>query len=625
MRVGGRNVLACLLFLAVAAGRLGAEPTHEKPPDGMGLYVMALRDPGLDARPGQPPARYEEPDVIKLGGRVLRSYRNLRMVHLPLGVSKQLRRNRAILQLQRVWAGEPLETWNELDDGPPSGSPALSPASETAPGELSFASGEYAYDGSGNITTIGSESYQYDSAGRLIRSVNRGGTETYKYDSFGNLTERASGSTVVAHGVAPATNRLTGRTYDAVGNVTVDGAGREYEYDAAGMVVAIDGSHSVKRMIYTPEDERIATIGYDTTRVRVRDFGARVVREYKSYRDPNRPGDLPYVFWQRDYVYAEGALVAGEHAAEPADPGMRHYHTDHLGSVRLITRQDGVLISRHDFMPFGRESTDRFQEAGLGYIYVPVDPMKFTSHERDLLDAENVDTGDAVDYMHARYYDPYAGRFLSVDPVCGLVDRPQSWNRYAYALNNPLMYTDPTGRYPCKIKLTGQDAKDAGVGDGTEVDGECVDARDPAKEEEDKKRQQRPRPQVLPMLPFSPEPVRPDGPVTMLTRQLSDALHVGQAFLQNYLDMREAWTVGADRYFHCMANCKGARAGAYGSGISERFSNAREVWDQNVKRYPLSDSLGDQAANAAGRNGPLSLPCETVCAGFRPAALSSRY
>ena len=32
-----------------------------------------------------------------------------------------------------------------------------------------------------------------------------------------------------------------------------------------------------------------------------------------------------------------------------------------------------------------------------------------------------------------------------------------------------------------------------------------------------------------------------------------------------------------------MANCKGARAGAYGSGISERFSNAREVWDQNVK------------------------------------------
>jgi uncharacterized protein RhaS with RHS repeats len=49
--------------------------------------------------------------------------------------------------------------------------------------------------------------------------------------------------------------------------------------------------------------------------------------------------------------------------------------------------------------------------------------------------------------MHARYYNPTAGRFLSPDPLDGSQRFPQSWNRYAYARNNPLKYIDPTGQY----------------------------------------------------------------------------------------------------------------------------------------------------------------------------------
>ncbi len=47
--------------------------------------------------------------------------------------------------------------------------------------------------------------------------------------------------------------------------------------------------------------------------------------------------------------------------------------------------------------------------------------------------------------MHARFGSPVTGRFLSVDPVLGRAAQPQSWNRYSYALNNPVNYTDPTG------------------------------------------------------------------------------------------------------------------------------------------------------------------------------------
>ena len=67
-------------------------------------------------------------------------------------------------------------------------------------------------------------------------------------------------------------------------------------------------------------------------------------------------------------------------------------------------------------------------------------PKRFTGKERD------EETG--LDYFGARYYGSKLGRFTTVDPVYtwkeNLVD-PQRWNRYAYALNNPLKYVDPNG------------------------------------------------------------------------------------------------------------------------------------------------------------------------------------
>jgi hypothetical protein len=56
------------------------------------------------------------------------------------------------------------------------------------------------------------------------------------------------------------------------------------------------------------------------------------------------------------------------------------------------------------------------------------------------------------------------GRFLSFDPVGGNPAAPQSWNRYAYVLGNPLKYTDPHGLFPCgewecqdRITVVGRD------------------------------------------------------------------------------------------------------------------------------------------------------------------------
>jgi len=62
-------------------------------------------------------------------------------------------------------------------------------------------------------------------------------------------------------------------------------------------------------------------------------------------------------------------------------------------------------------------------------------------------------TGQAVDeatglmFYNARWYDPALGRFISADPVVSEPGNPQSLNRFAYVLGNPLRYVDPTGHF----------------------------------------------------------------------------------------------------------------------------------------------------------------------------------
>lgn len=79
-------------------------------------------------------------------------------------------------------------------------------------------------------------------------------------------------------------------------------------------------------------------------------------------------------------------------------------------------------------------------QGGQGYGGYDGVRQQFTSKERDN------ETG--LDYFGARYYSSTQGRFTSVDPENAGANPsdPQSWNGYAYARNNPLVYTDPEGR-----------------------------------------------------------------------------------------------------------------------------------------------------------------------------------
>ena len=95
--------------------------------------------------------------------------------------------------------------------------------------------------------------------------------------------------------------------------------------------------------------------------------------------------------------------------------------------------------------------------------------MKFSGHERDL-QSTTTNTLDDLDYMHARFHSPLTGRMLSVDPAGGDASRPQSWNRYAYVMGNPMNFTDPSGLYPNPAGLRG-----AALRQRCYAAGDCVD------------------------------------------------------------------------------------------------------------------------------------------------------
>jgi RHS repeat-associated protein len=311
----------------------------------------------------------------------------------------------------------------------------------------SSSSGTYLYDGSGNIKFIGSDSYVYDNLGRLTVAIVQESQQKYTYDAFGNriLTTRATSAAGCVGGceapstVSPRNNHLDVATYDEAGNVkTVSGStAATYSYDGTGMATRATVGSDDRIFVYTADDERIAVRNGVSWMWTVRDLNGKVLRELTSLETQSSPLALGSHTWTKDHVWRDGQLMASVFQA-PSGITTYHYHLDHLGTPRLVTDSNGFLAGKHVYYPFGAEMNLTPHES-------TVELMKFTGHERDIVAVDNA----TVDYMHARYYNGNTGRFLSVDPVLRTGDaqqQPQRWNRYTYALNNPLKSVDPTGK-----------------------------------------------------------------------------------------------------------------------------------------------------------------------------------
>jgi len=127
----------------------------------------------------------------------------------------------------------------------------------------------------------------------------------------------------------------------------------------------------------------------------------------------------------------------------PADKEYKFYYYlhDNLGGIQSVLDDKGNVVCTNDYLPYGEERNgDCMNKDEEDY--------GFTGKEKD------EETG--LMYYGARYYDPVIGRFTSMDPVTlgegskslkSVLKNPQTLNPYSYTLNNPLRYTDPTGKY----------------------------------------------------------------------------------------------------------------------------------------------------------------------------------
>jgi RHS repeat-associated protein len=279
--------------------------------------------------------------------------------------------------------------------------------------------------------------YQYDPLNRLLDSQEVSGDsaswqssgylwqQRFTFDQYGNRQVDTGNTTAAFIGpnpsIDPLNNRISPRTgesyeYDAVGNLTKGQGGETLTYNAENKLVQYAGGASQiggADYVYDGEGRRIKKVRPSETTIFVYNYSGRLVAEYSS--------------------------------ATPQNNGTSYLTTDAIGTPRIITRADGSVRARHDYLPFGEElfANTGGRTTGQGYdlSYAPADNtrQKFTGKQRDV--------ESKLDYFGERYYASHHGRFTSADPLGGSAKRaaPQSLNRYTYVLNNPLRFVDPYG------------------------------------------------------------------------------------------------------------------------------------------------------------------------------------
>ena len=269
----------------------------------------------------------------------------------------------------------------------------------------------YAYDKVGNrlqktlTTPAGTETtqYAYDANDRLASettTANGAATTTrYGWDANGRLVQKTQPGQVTLYGWDSDDHLVeVKRGPDAATALPV----ATYAYDAQGQ--------RVKKVEKTAQGDKVTDYLVDDT------FAyAQVVEEKTSlagHTDTAR------------YVWGDGLI------AQVQGGQTRYVHADGLGSVKALTDAAGALTDSYGYDAFGN---------GLERTGGSAQPYRFAG--------EYFDPEAGMQYHRARWYAPEVGRFVAMDPLSGIPARPATLHKYAYANNDPVIYTDPNGTF----------------------------------------------------------------------------------------------------------------------------------------------------------------------------------
>ena len=291
-----------------------------------------------------------------------------------------------------------------------------------------------------NVTT----SYGYDNANQLLslgysRGANNLGGLTYGYDVAGRKTS-TTGSFASDELPAQTTsnyqynagNQLTGGnaftpSYDANGDMTADGKGNAYTWNARRQLTRIDqGVMVVASFKYDAMGRRVSKIVGSAAEVKYLYDGSDPVQEKQGATTTN----------------LLTGLGTDERFARDDTGGRSYFLTDALSSTIALTDTNGAIQQRYSYDPYGKVKLSNPAST-------LTNPYQYTGREND---------GTGLNFYRARYYSPTLHRFISEDPI-QLVGGP---NGYAYVGGNPILLSDPSGLL-C-VSERAKSAISAGVG-----------------------------------------------------------------------------------------------------------------------------------------------------------------
>ncbi|EJL79761.1 RHS repeat-associated core domain protein containing protein [Polaromonas sp. CF318] len=367
----------------------------------------------------------------------------------------------------------------------------------------------YTYDSLGNLKTradnssgVGTqESFSYDSLNRLTLNTLLSGavspptTTEVMYDARGNITYKSDVGRYWYDGARP--NRMTNITLETAPGAQVALSGTRQltyafdDYKPGAQTVnsmalgngnlwytvsqdAVNNRRTVRWESYTSfnmpariEFGALANATNPTATATDRSLTFVYGPEHQRIKQTVTGGPNPGTTWylngedslglsyekeikatgiteNKHYVSAGGVVFAlfvqrtGALGSTPAT-ATSYFHHDHLGSVTAISNETGAVIERMAFDPWGKRRFVNGKSDTLDAIAGINTDRGYTLHEH--LDEMG------VIHMNGRVYDPLIGRFMSADPFIQDPAFAQSYNRYAYVMNNPLAYTDPSGYF----------------------------------------------------------------------------------------------------------------------------------------------------------------------------------
>ncbi|WP_435275914.1 RHS repeat-associated core domain-containing protein [Psychrobium sp. nBUS_13] len=282
--------------------------------------------------------------------------------------------------------------------------------------------------------------YQYDIAGRLINLQNKKSdnsiisSHAMTLDGGGNIT-KATVSLPLAPTLPTSKNNMTyddnNRILSGAGNTyTHDDSGRITEQDKSGVKKVYNFDVNDKLLSITQGGKTLSSYQYDQNNNRISQTQNGIETRY--ILDENR--ELANVLAETNaagiisqyYIYGDG-LVSSIDAAN----NSHYYHFDPTGHTLALTDENGRVSDKYAYTPYGLTTSQ-------GSTH---NPFKYVGRYGVM------DDSNGLHYMRARYYKEDIKRFISLDAMVGSMQTPQTLNRYAYVLGNPVMGIDPSGKY----------------------------------------------------------------------------------------------------------------------------------------------------------------------------------